>query len=79
VHGKLLIPCGLRIEARVGSRDNETLEVLEVQDGSTEERLVVAWPSAYEKEKDVDWFMRVLYGPDMKQVGFFFFLCVCYI
>jgi hypothetical protein len=66
--GKLLIPCGLRIEARVGSKDNETFKMLEVQERSTEEQVVAAWPSAYEDEKKADWFVRVLYGEDMKQV-----------
>jgi hypothetical protein len=68
VNGKLLLPCGLRIEARVGSKDNDTFTVLEVQEWSTEEKAVVAWPAALEREVESDWFIRVLYGQDMKQV-----------
>jgi hypothetical protein len=68
INGKLLLPCGLRVEARVGSKDNEKYEILEIEEWSTEERAVVAWPIAFESQKDVDWFIRVLYGQDMKQV-----------
>jgi hypothetical protein len=67
----VLVPCGIRVEARVGIKDNETYEVLEIQERSTEERAVVAWPAKYEGEKDADWFIRVLYGRDMKQVRMF--------
>jgi hypothetical protein len=63
-----LLPCGLHFEARIGTKDNETYEVLNVQEVSTEERAVISWPAVFENEKDVDWFIRVLYGVDMKQV-----------
>jgi hypothetical protein len=68
INGKLLIPCGIRVEARVGTKDNETYEVLEVLEQSTEDRAVVAWPAKFEREKDAEWFVRVLYGLDFKKV-----------
>jgi hypothetical protein len=68
VNGKLLIPCGLQFEARIQSKDNEKYEIMKVQERSTESNAVLLWPAAYEKETDVDWFIRVLYGEDMKQV-----------
>jgi hypothetical protein len=68
INGKLLLPCGLRIEARVGTRDNETYEVVDVEEWSTEEKAVIAWPAAFESEKEADWFIRVMYGENMKQV-----------
>jgi hypothetical protein len=58
----------LRVEARVGKRDNESYEVLEILERSTEDNAVVVWPIKYENEKDVDWYIRVLYGENMKQV-----------
>jgi hypothetical protein len=63
-----LIRCGLRIEARVGNKENEIYEVLEIQEWSIEDRAVVLWPTIYENEKYKDWFLRVLYGKSFKQV-----------
>jgi hypothetical protein len=78
INGKLLIPCGIRVEARVGTKDNETYEVLEVLEQSTEDRAVVAWPAKFENEKDVEWFVRVLYGVEFKKV-YVYFCCVCFL
>jgi hypothetical protein len=74
INGKLLIPCGIRIEARVGTKDNETYEILEVLEQSTEDKVVSVWPSKFESEKDVDWFVRVLYGIDFKKVCIYLFI-----
>jgi hypothetical protein len=74
IDGNLLIPCGLRVEARVGDRENEIYEVLEIEGWSTEVRAVVLWPTIYENEKDKDWFIRVLYGENKEQVKIFFFI-----
>jgi hypothetical protein len=74
INGKLLIPCGIRVEARVGTKDNETYEVLEVLEQSTEDRAVVAWPAKFESEKDTEWFVRVLYGVNFKKVCIYIFI-----
>jgi hypothetical protein len=67
IDGKLLLGCGLKVEGRLG-KDNENGEVLEIDERSTEEKAVVIWPSSYENEKNVDWYVRVMYGENMKQV-----------
>jgi hypothetical protein len=43
---------------------------------TTEEKAVVSWPAAFENQKDVDWFVRVLYGQDMKQVPIIVLFCL---
>jgi hypothetical protein len=68
IRGKLLIACGLRVEGRLGSRDNEVYRVLEIEEWSGEEEAVVMWPEEYESEKEVDWYLRILHGEDFKQV-----------
>jgi predicted nucleotidyltransferase len=68
IKGKLLIPCGLRIESRVGRKENEEYELLETEEWSTEEEAVVMWPSVYDNKKEEDWYIRILYGENMKQV-----------
>jgi hypothetical protein len=66
----------LQIEARIGSKDSEAFEVLEVEERSTEDKAVVAWPAVFENRKDVDWFIRILYGQDMSQVLLLLLLCM---
>jgi hypothetical protein len=68
IKGKLLISCGLRVEARVGSKESEEYMIVEIEEWSTEEEATVTWPASYEDRKDVDWFIRVLYGENMKLV-----------
>jgi hypothetical protein len=74
IRGKLLLPCGLRVEGRIRSKENEEYEILEFRDSSREEEALLVWPSIYENEKNVDWYLRVLYGFEMKQVCYVYFL-----
>jgi hypothetical protein len=41
---------------------------LKIEELSTEEEAVIMWPTVYESKKDEDWYIRVLYGENMKQV-----------
>jgi hypothetical protein len=68
ISGKLLIRCGVVKEGGTGAKDKEKYETLQIQEWSTEESAVVAWPVVFEERKDEDWFVRVLYGHDYTHV-----------
>jgi uncharacterized membrane protein YebE (DUF533 family) len=72
ISGSLLIPCGVRVEAHIKAEETERVEILEVEKSSTETEVRVWWPKEFEKETNVDWYLRILYGKEMKQVCYTF-------
>jgi hypothetical protein len=60
------------VEAHIKAKETEKVEKLEVEKSSTETEVTVWWPEEFETETKADWYLRILYGDEMKQVCYIY-------